>query len=631
MKALIVDDQLSSRKILRYYLEAQGGTVLEAANGAEALELAGREPLDIIISDAQMPVMDGFQLLREIRLRPDLAATPFIFYSAVYTGADDRALALSLGADAVIAKPKDPEEFWAELKSSLRLSKESKRKACEKVLLEEDLFLRKYSAIVAETLDETVQSEALFMATFEQAAVGMAHVALDGHWLDFNSKLCELTGYSKAEISQLTLQKITHPEDCDIDEDEVRRLLASEISNYNREKRMIRKDGQLIWINLSVSLLRTPAGTPRCFISVIEEITRRKEAEEGVRASRSNYLNLLHAIVDGMIITDGQGVVTLLNRAAAALPCLLWKTTLGRPVEETVADLGLATHIRDCLGGGEAGVKREVQLFDPARNEDRDFQAITSVTRNDEEEATGSITLLREVTAERESSRLKSEFIATAAHELRTPLTAVMGYVDLLQEMGDGDEALRHEGLATIAEKSKVLEKIVDDLYDLSRVEAGRSLPLDRVECDLGALLSRIVGEYRQEVGSRKFDLVLTGSPLSLSADVMKIGQVLENLINNAIKFSSEESLIRIGCEGLGAEVQVSVRDEGIGMTTEQVGHAFEKFYRADASNTAKKGLGLGLAIARNIIEAHGGRIWLSSDPEQGTEVRFSLPVALLP
>jgi PAS domain S-box-containing protein len=123
------------------------------------------------------------------------------------------------------------------------------------------------------------QSEERFRATFEQAAVGVAHVSLEGRWLRVNQKLLEIVGYSGEELLRMTFQDITHRDDLETDLEQVRRLLAGEIGTYSLEKRYIKKDGSIVWINLTVSLVRDPNGAPEYFIGVIEDISERKRAE----------------------------------------------------------------------------------------------------------------------------------------------------------------------------------------------------------------------------------------------------------------------------------------------------------------------------------------------------------------
>jgi signal transduction histidine kinase len=238
----------------------------------------------------------------------------------------------------------------------------------------------------------------------------------------------------------------------------------------------------------------------------------------------------------------------------------------------------------------------------------------------------GIITLLRDVSQERELDRMKREFIATAAHELRTPLTAVMGFSELLLGRKDLDESQQTEYLSIIHKKSEVLGKIVGDLLDLSRVDSGKVIRLKKDWAEIGSIIGRCTADYQRACPDHHFETVLPEKPVVAFLDDRKLFQVMENLLGNAVKFSPAGSLIRVACEVSEENVRIAVSDEGVGMTSDQVERVFDKFYRVDASNTAKEGLGLGMAIVKSIIEAHGCQIWVESEVGEGTKVTFTLP-----
>ncbi|PLX83659.1 MAG: hypothetical protein C0617_11025 [Desulfuromonas sp.] len=238
------------------------------------------------------------------------------------------------------------------------------------------------------------------------------------------------------------------------------------------------------------------------------------------------------------------------------------------------------------------------------------------------------IVVLTDMSRERAFDRIKSEFIATAAHELRTPLTAVRGFTELLLNEKDLDQAQRDEFLSIVNDKTEVLERIIDDLLDLGRVESGRVIHLETEPSDVGALVASAVASYRKAFPKRQIDLAWPeAGPGKISADAGKVGQVMENLLSNAVKFSPADAPVRVSATTAEGELQVAVRDEGAGMSPEQAARIFDKFYRADSSNTAVPGLGLGMAIVKNIVEAHGGRIWVESERGRGTTVTFTLPL----
>ncbi len=261
----------------------------------------------------------------------------------------------------------------------------------------------------------------------------------------------------------------------------------------------------------------------------------------------------------------------------------------------------------------------------------RILQARTSLMRNKQGRVSGAITALRDVTRERELDRMKAEFMSMAAHELRTPLTAILGYSELCmdpEEFGGFSAEQQKEFIGEINSKAEVLAKLVNDLLDISRLETGKPLPLSIGEVAVGKLCALLLDRYRMLAPKHVFEVNLAKDlPATVPADRDKLEQVLENLLSNAVKYSPEGSLITIHAEKRDGYCQIVVADRGIGMTCEQSERVFDKFYRADFSNTSAKGIGLGMSIAKQIVEQHGGSIWLKSVPGGGTRVTFSLPL----
>ncbi len=227
----------------------------------------------------------------------------------------------------------------------------------------------------------------------------------------------------------------------------------------------------------------------------------------------------------------------------------------------------------------------------------------------------------------RDSDLMKSEFISTASHELRTPLTAVQGFAEYLLKHPETDPETQRRCLTVIFEKAQALARITNDLLDLTRIESGQLICLKKERIDARELLERLVAQIRQTTSRHQLVTHLPEGPVFLTLDVGKMEQVLENLLSNAVKYSPKGGRITIRGENRGPNFLFSITDEGIGMTPDQMNRVFEKFYRADGSNTAIEGIGLGMSITRKILEEHGGRIWLDSEPGQGTKVFFTLPL----
>jgi PAS domain S-box-containing protein len=231
-----------------------------------------------------------------------------------------------------------------------------------------------------------------------------------------------------------------------------------------------------------------------------------------------------------------------------------------------------------------------------------------------------------EVHVLQELNRLSTELIANVSHELRTPLGLIKVYsTTLLTEDVYFDRETQKECLRTIDEETERLETIVDNLLDLSRMEGGR-LHLDRRPTDVRQLAKEIVQAMEIQTTQHRFALDLPTYPLTAHVDARRIEQVLRNLLSNAIKYSPEGGMITIQARGDDDQLLVGISDEGIGIPPHDLDRVFERFYRVDNEVTQRVGgAGLGLAVCKGIVKAHGGRIWVESSLGEGSAFYFTL------
>ena len=228
-----------------------------------------------------------------------------------------------------------------------------------------------------------------------------------------------------------------------------------------------------------------------------------------------------------------------------------------------------------------------------------------------------------------EVDRIRKEFISTAAHELRTPLSVLLGYCELLTDPEMAAKLSGHkrqDALAMIKEKGQVLTQIIDDLLDINRIEAGLKFGLTTATINPNLLLEKAFHEIKLKAPRRKISCQLPRQDAQLSCDGQRIIQVIENLLSNAVKYTHEGGVIQLVGADFPDCYEISVTDDGIGMTPDQVDKVFDKFYRADSSDTAAGGLGLGMNIVKEIVNAHHGSISIDSTPGQGTCVKVTLP-----
>ena len=235
--------------------------------------------------------------------------------------------------------------------------------------------------------------------------------------------------------------------------------------------------------------------------------------------------------------------------------------------------------------------------------------------------------------ARRELDRMKSEFIATVSHELRTPLQSIMGFTKLMVQDKALDPITQTRFLATIDKQSERLAGLIDDLLDISRLEAGKFV-LKRQRLSLRDTIRSAIYELSSLIKEKAIlivDNVPEGLP-DVEADEARIKEVMLNLVGNAIKFSGEGGKITVNAQVTHNEILVQIIDQGIGIPAEALPHLFQKFYQIDGSNTRiRGGLGLGLYITKQIVEAHGGQIRVESKLNQGSTFSFTLPLTVAP
>ncbi|MBN2550001.1 MAG: GAF domain-containing protein [Anaerolineales bacterium] len=237
------------------------------------------------------------------------------------------------------------------------------------------------------------------------------------------------------------------------------------------------------------------------------------------------------------------------------------------------------------------------------------------------------IALVRDITRYREAEELKSTFISVISHELKTPVALIKGYVSTLRrEDASWDREIVQDSLAVIEEEADRLTELIENLLDASRLQAG-ALSINLSDVDLRNLAQRIAERFRTQTSDHTIRVDMPVNFPIILGDEDRLAQVISNLLSNAIKYSPEGGEIEISGQIFPGHVVLCVSDQGPGIAVGDIPHVFDRFYRASESSRKTKGAGLGLYLARAVVEAHGGRIWVDSNSGSGARVCFSLPL----
>ncbi|MEG4497279.1 PAS domain S-box protein [Microcoleus sp. F10-C6] len=626
IKVLVVDDQPRNLRFLSKLLTAQGYQVYRAICGQLALNAAITHCPDLILLDIRMPEMNGYEVCRRLKSTAETEQIPVIFLS-VLDDINDKLQAFRVGGADYISKPFQVEEVLARIDKQVGLQKLQQQlkeqnaqlqqsqsllasilnssldgvvaysavrnsqgnivnfqwllinPAAEKIsglplkeivgknLLAEISELRKnglfdlyvsvvetgatvdqefyyehdgdtsgWLHIVAVKLNDGVavtfrnitdrklaeialrESEERFRAIFEQAAVGIAKTGLGGQFMRVNPGFCQIVRYAESELLQQNFQAITQPDDIEADRENLRLLLSGEIQTFSREKRLICKDGEVRWANVTVSAMRDAEGTPQYLICAIQDISKRKLVQE-----------LLQASLD----------------------------TQTRYAQE--------------------------------------------LTRSNAE---------------------LEQFAYVASHDLQAPLLTISGYAQILEKRYHNQlDAQGNKFIRNIVNSCGRMQALIDDLLEYSRV--GRSQkPFELIDCnrvfeDACANLQLAIRENQASV--------TRGDLPRVRGDSFQLLQLFQNLIGNAIKYrSSDAPVVQVGASRQGDNWVFSVQDNGIGIAEQYHPRIFQLFQRLHTQKEYS-GTGIGLAICQKIVDRHGGRLWVESQPHRGSTFYFSI------
>jgi PAS domain S-box-containing protein len=354
--------------------------------------------------------------------------------------------------------------------------------------------------------------------------------------------------------------------------------------------------------------------------------TELAQASLEANESRRRLEGVLFAMEDAVLAADENGLVTLLNRAAQFLSFgLTGADAAGRPLPELFpgpAFLKAMGSVREWLAPANAEI--DLGPVDGRRT----YAVVIAPIRDLEGYLTGFVVVLRDITRFRELERMKTAFLNTVSHELRTPITSIRAFSELMAKQ-DADPVKARDWSRVINEESERLNRLVDDLLDVSRIESGKKLSVVRKATPLKPLFERALAMQSGTAATHPIRFSFNEDLTLAEVDPDRIQQVVMNLLSNAIKYSPEGGHVELRVDFAPPEsLRVEVQDHGLGMKEDDRAHVFEKFFRVEGAHMSGiRGTGLGLSISKYLVEAHGGRIGVDSELGQGSSFWFELPL----
>lgn len=636
-KVLIVDDSKENIEfIVDYVLKPHGYVPSVAYDGAEGLRKAQSERPDLILLDMNMPKMTGIEVLEALHnegLHPPVILMTF-------HGSETLAVtAFRQGVKDYILKPFQVEEMLEAIEralSEVRLRHER-----------DDLMARLMNA--NRTLEQRVKElNTLFgigksvtalldleklLARLVEAAVYLTG-AEEGSLLLIDEETDELymvaaQGFDRRMARSFRIrvedslagEVIRTGEPLMLDGSQsqriktaylVRSLIYVPLRIKNRVSGVLGVDNRQTdraFSKHDLRLLSVLAG-----YAAIALENARLFAE--VESERTKLATVLGGIEEPVLVTTGRDDRVVLANAAARHAFNLGAVVVeGHPLNRLIDNQALVDFVTNAPETGSAQ-KAEIPLPDGRTL----YATLTPIPD------VGRAVIMQDITHLKELDQMKTEFVSTVSHDLRSPLTSILGYAQMLKAIGPLDERQETFVERIIAGVNQITE-LISDLLDIGRIEAG--LDMEMVPCDIAAMAEEVTQQFQDAADQKHQSLTCQPSaePAVVLGNDLRLRQVINNLVSNAIKYTPEEGEIRLTVRQEDGTTLLSVEDTGIGIPPGDLPFIFDKFYRVESDETADiQGTGLGLSICKSIVEKHGGRIWADSVPGQGSTFYVALP-----
>lgn len=673
IKIMVVDDTPQNLQLARFILQRENYTVIEASSATEALEVIQQNKPSLILSDIQMPGIDGYEFCRRLKADPETQNIPFIFVTAFSRSTKEAARGLQIGADDYITRPFAPEELLARIGANVRIhqaEEAARRQATILARRNRELALLNQ---IQQAVTASLNLDDVLDATMKQVQKVLKAEATSLWFVDrandvlllsaaFNDSARAIHGLRQplyegipgyvVRSGQVFLSGDvqTHSEyklsPIDRNDYPIRSMLCVPLQvreqvigvlqavhhdpdHFNQEDlKLLNAVGDAVTVAIENAWL---FGQIQLFNQQLErkveartyELAREKEKTE----------TILISIADGLLVIDHDNRIAMANRAAEELLKFNLSDTIGLSIDRDEFNTPLWDFVRYVNAQPDATYTATTDVTNPQNIESLlSIQAHSAKMLSPSDKSiSGTVIVLRDITALQEVDRMKARFMAGITHELKTPIAIMTLHTGSLLKYKTLDEEKKLGMLQTIQRQAQLLERLVENILELSRLDSG-TLRLQREPVDLLELTRQVVSELEPLARGKGLQLnfASTEKVVMIEADDNQLERVIRNLVDNAIKYTPQGGIkvsVTTNREASPhGEALLQVADTGIGLTKEQRDKLFERFYRADPSHNIP-GTGLGLSIAKEITKRHNGDIAVESMPGQGSTFTVYLPL----